>query len=309
MYTATIRYGIARLIGDFKTVLSDLRRGETVVVKTERGTEIGIVISSSAPTETMAPGKDARKTETAPALISPATTPPAESTGEVLRRLTPEDQKELDDICQAKIPKEMEFCQAKIKVLNLAINLVCAEHLLGSEKVIFYFIADGRIDFRELVKELAREYKTRIEMRQIGVRDKARFLGDFEHCGQELCCKTFLKGLEPVTMKMAKQQKTMMDPSKISGRCGRLMCCLRFEDETYTELKSKLPKKGSRVRTAKEVGDIVDVDILSQKMLIELEDRAKVKINASDIIEIIRGPILKVGAEKEEEEETPGKHS
>ncbi|MBI4834927.1 MAG: signal peptidase [Planctomycetes bacterium] len=305
MYIATVRYGIARLIGDFKTSLSDLRRGETVVVKTERGTEIGIVISSAAPTETVAPAKDTQKTDGAP-LPAP---PLAESTGEVLRRLATEDQKELDNICQIKIPKEMEYCQSKIKALNLAINLICAEHLLGGEKIIFYFIADGRIDFRELVKELAREYKTRIEMRQIGVRDKARFLGDFEHCGQELCCKTFLKGLEPVTMKMAKQQKTMMDPSKISGRCGRLMCCLRFEDETYTELKSKLPKKGSRVRTAKEVGDIIDVDILSQKMLIELEDRTKVKINASDIIETIRGPILKVSAEKEEEEETPEKHS
>lgn len=290
MYLVTLRYGTARLVAGFKTNLNDLRRGESVIVKTDRGTEIGVVILPPAISGTKAP-----KTE--------QTSKPAQETiGEVLRRLMPEDQKKIDTINREKIPKEFEFCQNKIKELDLSINLVYAEHLLGGEKIIFYFMADGRVDFRELVKELAREYKTRIDMRQIGVRDKARLLGDFEHCGQELCCRTFLKELEAVTMKMAKQQKTMMDPSKISGRCGRLMCCLRFEDEIYTELKANLPKKGSRIHTTQGTGDIIDLDILSQQMTIELKDGNRIKVTPSDIVKVVRGPIHKVEAEKEEDE-------
>lgn len=290
MYLTTVRYGLSRLVDDFKTTIADLHRGEEVVVKTGRGTEVGIVISPPVPAEEESPKAD-KKTATA-----------SEKKGDVLRRLTPEDQKKISEIWKEKIPKELEFCEKKSKELNLAINLACAEHLLGNEKIIFYFIADGRVDFRELVKELAREYKTRIEMRQIGVRDKARLLGDFEHCGQELCCKTFLKDLEPVTMKMAKQQKTMMDPSKISGRCGRLMCCLRFEDKIYTQLKSDMPKKGSRVKTNKGIGDIVDLDILTQTMVIETEQGTKVKVSLPDIIKVIRGPIRKVTGAKNEED-------
>jgi cell fate regulator YaaT (PSP1 superfamily) len=297
MYSVTVRYGVLRLINDFKTKLSDLKRGESVVVKTDRGTELGVVIS---PSNVMA-------VEESPVSSQNKTVQGENneniqlSMGEVLRRVAPEDLKEVDSINREKIPKELEFCQKKVKDFNLQMKIISAENLLGGEKVIFYFLADGRIDFRDLVKELAKEYKTRIELRQIGVRDKARLLGDFEHCGQEICCRTFLKDLEPVTMKMAKQQKTMMDPSKISGRCSRLMCCLRFEDETYTELKQKLPRKGSRVSTKKGIGDIVDVNILSQEITIELEGGDKVKVNASEIIEVIKGPIHKVNETHEEE--------
>ena len=318
MHLVTIRYGVLRFVADFKTALTNLRRGEAIIARTDRGTELGFVVSPPVQSETqvVVPKKVEPVRPSGGSANSPASTPtggtaaPAaaevaessssEALGEVLRRLTPEDQKELDIINRERIPKEIELAQKKIKDFNLPMKLASAEHILGGEKIIFYFLADGRVDFRELVKDLAREYKTRIELRQIGVRDKARLLGDYEHCGQELCCKAFLKDLEPVTMKMVKQQKTMMDPSKISGKCGRLMCCLRFEDETYTELKAKLPRKGSRIRTAKGLGDVVDLNVISQEVTMELEDGTKAKVTAAEIIEVIRGPILKVDEPKEE---------
>lgn len=284
MWLLSIRYGEMGLIGDFKTALPNLRRGEVCVITTDRGTEIGIVVSSPKP---MPPDQPRA--------------PNAPGVGKVLRRITPEDLKELDKINREKIPQKFAFCQQKIKELNIPINLVYMEHPLGGEKVILYFLAEGRVDFRELVKELAKEYKSRIEMRQIGVRDEARLLGDFEHCGQELCCKTFIKELQPVTMKMAKIQKTTMDPTKISGRCGRLMCCLRFENEIYTALKGKLPRKGSRIHTSKGTGDIVDLDILSQQMTIKLEGGNRLKVHASEIIETIRGPIKVTEPEEDED--------
>ncbi len=122
-------------------------------------------------------------------------------------------------------------------------KIVDAEHVFGGERIIFYFMSDGRVDFRELVKRIAQEYQTRIEMRQIGSRDEAKLLGDLESCGQQCCCQRFLKLLKPVNMRMAKMQKATLDPAKISGFCGRLKCCLRYEDETYTELKRKIAKK------------------------------------------------------------------
>ncbi len=137
-------------------------------------------------------------------------------------------------------------------------KIVDAEHILGGERVVFFFMSDGRVDFRELVKQLAHEYQTRIEMRQIGARDEAKLLGDIESCGQECCCKRFLRLLKPVNMRMAKMQKATLDPAKISGYCGRLKCCLRYEDKTYTELKKGLPRRNSWVKTNKGEGRIVD---------------------------------------------------
>ena len=122
-------------------------------------------------------------------------------------------------------------------------KIVDAEHIFGGERIVFYFMAEGRVDFRELVRKLAQEYQTRIEMRQIGSRDEAKLLGDVESCGQECCCLQFLQLLKPVNMRMAKMQKATLDPSKISGYCGRLKCCLRYEDETYMDLKKSLPRK------------------------------------------------------------------
>jgi len=133
--------------------------------------------------------------------------------------------------------QEIECCRRFVKELELPMKIVDAEHIFGGERIIFYFMSDGRVDFRELVKRVAHEYQTRIEMHQIGSRDEAKLLGDVESCGQQCCCQRFLKLLKPVNMRMAKMQKATLDPAKISGYCGRLKCCLRYEDKTYTELK------------------------------------------------------------------------
>ena len=126
-------------------------------------------------------------------------------------------------------------------------------------------------------------------MKQIGVRDEAKLLAEYQHCGRELCCRTFLKNLEPVTMKMAKNQKATLDPSKISGRCGRLMCCLRYEDDAYEEMKHKLPRKGALIATTKGVGEVIDYDILQQKITMESKDKKLIVVNKDEILEQVRG--------------------
>jgi len=251
-FGAIVRYGAMGHVGRFCAQFSGLRMGDRCVIRTDRGVEVGTILS---PVEPMADGE----AET-------------EMLGTILRRLTAEDAKKLRAIEDEQQPKELEFCRRKIQERGLPMKLVSVEHLFGGTKIIFYFLAEGRVDFRELVKDLAHEYRTRIEMRQIGVRDEARLLADYGHCGRELCCKTFIKELEPVTMKMAKNQKATLDPSKISGRCGRLMCCLRFEDATYEELRRELPPRDARVRTPEGEGRVMDHDILRQLVKVEMDD-------------------------------------
>ncbi|MCK4908654.1 MAG: signal peptidase [Planctomycetes bacterium] len=277
MWSVIVRYGAMGLIGTFKTRISGLKIGDKCIMRTDRGTELGTTISASQEIPA-GPGGGPRKS----------------FPGEVLRKALAEDFKIEQKIETEKKSREFDFCEKKIKELKLTLNLVFVEHLFGGEKVVFYFVAEGRVDFRELVKELAKEYKTRIEMRQIGVRDEARLLADVEHCGRELCCKSFIKDLEPVTMKMAKSQKTTLDPAKISGRCGRLMCCLRYEDEVYTQLKKKLPNKGARVSTKDAIGDVVELDIFAQSVTIENDKRERIKIKVDEIIKVIRSSALEI---------------
>jgi cell fate regulator YaaT (PSP1 superfamily) len=170
--------------------------------------------------------------------------------------------------------------------MNLPMKIVDAEHILGGERIVFYFMSDGRVDFRDLVRKLAQEYQTRIEMRQIGARDEAKILGDVESCGQRCCCIRYLKSLKPVNMRMAKLQKATLDPSKISGYCGRLKCCLRYEDDIYTELKRRLPPRNTPVNTRQGRGRIIDYQVLAQMVMVELETGTRVTI-PRDEIEII----------------------
>jgi len=201
-----------------------------------------------------------------------------------------------------KIAKEeMECCRRFAEEMELPMKIVDIEHVFGGERIIFYFMSDGRVDFRELVKRVAQEYQTRIEMRQIGSRDEAKLLGDVESCGQQCCCQRFLKLLKPVNMRMAKMQKATLDPSKISGYCGRLKCCLRYEDETYTELKKRLPKKNSKVKTKQGQGKVVDSQILTQLVVVEYESGEKVAVPV-DEIEIIPAP-----ASREEKQDSTSK--
>ncbi|MFH1227850.1 MAG: regulatory iron-sulfur-containing complex subunit RicT [Planctomycetota bacterium] len=358
MWLVTVRYGAEQLISNFKGNVPGLRLGDKCVIRTERGTEIGTVMSQpelmpppqprpipsatgsgsvevqkkpeqpASPHDSHAASRGAVPSEILRTSPLTGTNPPAQQAvkpadspipqaappapqlapqpeyvrlGEVLRRVSPQDVDELKKIENEKKPAALKFCAEKAKALNLPINIAFVEYLLGGEKIVFYFMAEGRIDFRELVKELAKEYRTRIEMHQIGVRDEARLLGDVGHCGHELCCRTCVKELEPVTMKMAKTQKTTLDPTKISGYCGRLMCCLRFEDAFYNELKTQLPRKGAVVKTAKGTGEIINVDLLSQSVIVEIANGDKIKVSALEILEIIKEPTLKV------QEEEPGK--
>lgn len=289
MNLVTARYSDMSLVGEFLCEDETIKRGDAVVLQTERGTELGEILKDPAPYSPQAPPAAPEQGEQPPV---PETAAPRSEGGEpgapskpgsVLRRAVPEDIRKTRDIRQKNCPAEQEYCEKKIRELKLPMKLVHVEHLFGGEKIIFYFIADGRVDFRELVKDLAREYRTRIEMKQIGVRDEARILGDRERCGMQLCCRMFLKSFEPITMKMAKSQKATLDPSKISGHCGRLMCCLRYEDKIYSEYKKKLPKKGSRVITAQGIGEVITYDILAQTVTIETDDRRRLHVSISDI--------------------------
>lgn len=258
-----IRYGAMSRVGLFSSSSGHYRAGAQVLVRTERGREVGTLISA------VSSGEASR----------------ANTVGQVMRELTERDRDRRRNIEEQEVPREMAFCLGRIKAHELPMDLVYTEHLFGGEKVIFYFLAEGRVDFRQLVKDLAKEYRTRIELRQIGVRDEARLRGGYGHCGRLLCCRGHLKKMEPVTMRMAKNQKATLDPAKISGQCGRLMCCLRFEDAVYRELKRNLPRKGSYVVAESAEGEVVDYDILQQTVKVETDSGALITVPVSEIRE------------------------
>ena len=269
-YVATVRYGAMLLVDVFMASVTDLRRGDTVVARTDRGVELGEVLVGSEPA-----------CEQPDHLLRTAT-------GEILRRVAPQDLTNQEEIERDREPAEFAFCQERIRERNLPMELIRVEHLLGGRKIIFYFLADGRVDFRDLVRDLAQQYHCRIEMRQIGVRDEARLLADYEHCGQPLCCRRFIKKLEPVSMRMAKCQKATLDPNKISGRCGRLMCCLRFEDDHYEANRRALPRRGQRVKTPSGEGVVSDVNILLGQVQVVLPEGEKAVFPNADV-QIIPG--------------------
>ncbi|MCB7128100.1 MAG: stage 0 sporulation protein [Candidatus Brocadiales bacterium] len=272
-YVAKVRYGLMKFVKDFYSDLPGLRVGDKVVLDTDRGQEVGEIMTH--PDE--AHGCD------------------CSSCPKLVRKFTGEDERKLEEIEEGRIPEEYRFCADKIHERNMPMKLTSVEHLYDAKKIIFYFVSKGRVDFRELVKDLARQYRSRIEMRQIGVRDEARLLASYQRCGRELCCRTWLKGLEPVTMKMAKSQKATLDPSKISGRCGRLMCCLRYENDVYEELKPSLPKKGSQVMTPHGKGKVIDHEILRQRVTIRTKDERLLSVEVKDITKSNEGDKQAVG--------------
>jgi len=206
--------------------------------------------------------------------------------GTIVREQSEEDQREIFRLLSQQ-RQEFEACGKRISELKLNMRLVDVEHLYGGERVIVYYLADERVDFRELVKMLASEFQTRIEMRQIGVRDEAKLLADYGDCGKPVCCNTHLSEMPPVSMKMAKLQKATLDPSKISGRCGRLKCCLRYEYETYQELRRELPPVGSAVITQNGRAKVLGHEILAGQLLVETEDMRRVIIEASEVLTVL----------------------
>ncbi len=175
-------------------------------------------------------------------------------------------------------------CYKKIKEKSLPMCLVCVERRFDGSKVVVYFTADGRVDFRELVKELVRKFRMRIEMRQISVRHQAKMVGGLGSCGRSLCCATFLNNFAPVTIKMAKEQNISLNPAKISGMCGRLMCCLAYEHEYYEKIKKKLPRVGKKVMCKYGAGKIIRQNILKESLTIVIESGGEVEVRSRDLV-------------------------
>ncbi|MDO4569877.1 MAG: regulatory iron-sulfur-containing complex subunit RicT [Planctomycetia bacterium] len=260
-----VRYGTMRIQGIFNwaSPRQDVARGEYLVVRSERGLEIGQVLRDVT---------DENFNDY----------PVAVSRGVVVRLMTGDDANEFNRI-HFHETEEFQTCLRCIAALGLQMHLVDVEHIFGGERIVVYYLAEGRIDFRELVKVLATEFQTRIEMRQIGVRDEAKILADYGDCGKEVCCNTYLTIMPPVSMKMAKVQKATLDPSKISGRCGRLKCCLRYEYPVYEEFMEGLPALGARVLHDGVVARVVGHEILARQVYIETEDHVRKLVSMDEI--------------------------
>jgi len=276
-----IRYGKMGFIGQFRHSEREIPTQAThAVVQTERGLEIGEIVAPYCHHK----GRYLLGNEKIEKYCqaSGGSEYPFSKKGKVVRFANDQDLNEQRHLNLSAI-KERKYCQQLIDKYKLPMHLVDTEHLFGGDRIIYYFMADGRVDFRQLVKELAQEYQTRIEMRQIGARDEARLIADFETCGRQCCCKNFLKVLQPVNMRMAKLQKATLDPAKISGRCGRLKCCLRYEDRVYTELKKNLPRKGSSVLTDRGHGMVIETQVITQLVKIRLEAGPIIAVNIDEI--------------------------
>ncbi len=253
-----VRFRTAGKIYYFDPRKFNINLNDHVIVETARGVEFGTVMI--APTDM--PDDDVIKP------LKP-----------VLRLATPEDEK-TEERNRQKEKEAFQICLEKIQKHNLEMKLVEAEYTFDNNKLLFYFTADGRIDFRELVKDLASVFRTRIELRQIGVRDETKILGGIGICGRPLCCNTFLSEFAPVSIKMAKEQNMSLNPSKISGVCGRLMCCLKNEEETYEYLNSRLPSVGDYVTTGDKLkAEVASVNILRQtvKVIVEIDDEKEIR--------------------------------
>ena len=253
-----VRFRTAGKIYFFSPGKLEIKTGDKVIVETARGVEFGSVVTGSKEVE------DDKITQPLKSVI----------------RLATEDDKKKEEKNKEKEKEAFKICLDKIHKHGLEMKLIDAEYTFDNNKVLFYFTADGRIDFRELVKDLAAVFRTRIELRQIGVRDETKILGGIGICGRELCCKSYLADFAPVSIKMAKEQNLSLNPTKISGVCGRLMCCLKNEAETYEYLNSRLPNVGDTVTTIDGCkGEVQSINVLRQlvKVLIEVNDEKELR--------------------------------
>ncbi len=279
-----VRHGVMRHLGVFSTRAGDsYARGSQVIARTSRGLELGEVLC-----------------EVREHAVSSMDNP---KTGQILREQSHDDVGELRRLFEQQ-EEEHKLCARHIAELSLDMRLVDVEHIYGGERVVVYYLADDRIDFRQLVKNLAHEFQTRIEMKQIGVRDEAKLMADYGDCGKPVCCNTHLSEMPPVSMRMAKLQKATLDPSKISGRCGRLKCCLRYEYETYQELQKDLPPVGSEIITNSGRARVLAQEILASQLLIETEDMRRITIDSADVLTVLkRGSGSRAKADRHESEE------
>lgn len=263
-----VRYGTMRFLGEFGVRgPEEYKRGQQVVVRSHRGTEWGEVLSEANERTREYLGKE-------------------DPSGKILRISSQEDEKTQTEGWQREQEAYLEG-QTQVADMGLSMQLVDVERLFGGDRIIFYFLSESRVDFRELVKRLAQSLNSRIEMRQIGIRDDAKLLADYGDCGKPVCCNTHLTEMPPVSMKMAKMQKASLDPNKISGRCGRLKCCLRYEYDTYEEYRRELPKIGKMVLTKEGTGKVIAQEILAQKVLVSFEDHRRMLVDLADVLTVV----------------------
>lgn len=229
----------------------DIKIGDKVIAQTKLGAECGTVLTISDKLD-----KGANK-----------------SAEYIIRKATKEDLESLEGK-RAEELKALQICKDKIAHHKLNMKLIDAEYLFDRSKLVFYFVSDARVDFRNLVKDLAYIFKVRIELRQVGIRDEAKMLGGLGPCGKEFCCATFLNDFQSVSIKMAKDQQLSLNPTKLSGACGRLMCCLKYEQDTYKDILRKMPKVGETVRVNGEEGTVTGRNVLKEKLEVDIKDES-----------------------------------
>lgn len=274
MITVTgVRFKSVGKIYYFDAGTIELKNGDNVIVETSRGIEYGSVAI-------------AKKQVTDDEIVQPLK--------KVIRKATAQDDATLAEN-KANEKEALKICQEKAKTHNLDMKLVDAEYTFDRNKILFYFTADGRIDFRELVRDLASQFKTRIELRQIGVRDEAKMLGGLGICGRPLCCSSYLGDFNPVSIKMAKEQNLSLNPTKISGTCGRLMCCLKNEQEAYEYMNKSIPSVGSIVDTPEGRGTVTSTSPLKSLLTVAIEKNGEKVLSqfSADDVSIIKKATVK----------------
>jgi cell fate regulator YaaT (PSP1 superfamily) len=263
-----VRFKSAGKIYYFDPGELEIETNSNVIVETARGVEFG---------EVVVPVREVPESE----VVAPLKP--------VIRVATEEDKKHAEEN-KAKEQDAFNICLKKISDHNLDMKLIDVEYTFDNNKVLFYFTADGRVDFRELVKDLASVFKTRIELRQIGVRDEAKMMGGIGVCGRVLCCNSFLGEFQPVSIKMAKEQCLSLNPTKISGTCGRLMCCLKYEQEAYEEIIRRVPKVGAIVNTPEGQGVVMEISMLKEIIKVKMDkgNETDLKVYHSSEIKVVK---------------------
>jgi cell fate regulator YaaT (PSP1 superfamily) len=256
-----IRFKPAGKIYHFDCGAFVLKKGQNVIVETEKGLGFGTVALPPAPLEKKPRGKSLKK---------------------VCRIASQNDHRRRAKNIDLET-RAYQFCQKCIKQSSLKMNLFSVESTFDASRLTFFFTADGRVDFRELVKKLVKEFRVRIEMRQVGIRNQAKMCGGIGRCGREICCSSFIEKFDPVSIKMAKQQGLSLNPTKISGQCGRLMCCLTYENKTYAKLREGFPKLGKNIRVKGEKGKVIRHNVLDRRISVRLDGGSEIELNVDDL--------------------------
>ena len=257
---AGVKFKTAGKIYDFKSSAFVLKEGDPVIVETEQGLGFGKIAITPFEVEHI-----------------------EKKLKEIVRVATKDDFLKREEIKKLE-KKAFDFCTQCINDLDLLMNLFSVESTFDQNKLTFFYTADGRIDFRELIKLLVKEFSIRIEMRQVGIRNLSKHCGGIGKCGRELCCSSFMHTFEPVSIKMAKEQGLSLNPTKISGVCGRLMCCLTFENETYKNLKRQMPKLGRKITIEEGKGKVIRQNVLKESITIRLEDNTEIEKTIQELM-------------------------